>query len=182
MEQLSAQSQFDDWLAIGRRVDLSVDAEIDFADEFQLKKLVERSRSEGSEASAVCKEFFAFNRGLFYDVPPFAVGRGNWDNFMVANAKSKSIPVIDLSPKVVVIHQQHDYSHMTASRLKCYVSGPEAKENQRLAGGRNIVSGTARTHRLGARGIDKIGPMEAGLDFLRDLPRLAKLTTQLLLS
>ncbi len=180
MEQLSNQSQFENWLAIGQRTNLSVDREIDFEDDSQVQWLRQHCKTEGRRSSAVCKEYFAFNRELFKAVPAFAVGRGNWDNWMVASVKPEGIPVIDLSQQVAVIHQDHDYSHMQASRMKCYVSGEEAKQNQRLAGGRNLISGTTCSHRLNAGNIEKIGPVRASIDFLTDLPRFAKLMIQLL--
>jgi hypothetical protein len=180
LEQLSNQSQFDDWLAIGQRTNLSVDFEIDFQNPTQLQQLRKRCKTEGVRSSAVCKEYFAFNRELFRSVPPFAVGRGNWDNWMVASVKPNAVPVVDLSQVVTVIHQDHDYGHMQASRMNCYVNGEEAKENQRLAGGRNLISGTTCTHRLVDGRITKIGPVRASIDFLTDLPRFAKLMTQLL--
>ncbi len=180
LEQLSNQNQFDNWLAIGQRTNLSVDFEIDFENPTQLQQLRQRCNTEGVRSSAVCKEYFAFNREMFQSVPPFAVGRGNWDNWMVASVKPDGIPVVDLSQQVSVIHQDHDYSHMRASRMKCYVNGEEAKENQRLAGGRNLISGATCTHRLVDGRITKIGPVRASADFLMDLPRFAKLMIQLL--
>ena len=181
MEQLSNQSQYENWLAIGQRTNLSVDREIDFNDETQLQWLEQHLKATGRKSSAVCKEYFAFNRELFQQVPPFAVGRGNWDNWMVASVKPDGIPVVDLSQMVAAIHQDHDYSHMQASRMECYVNGEEAKENERLVGGRNLISGTTCTHRLVSGSIERIGTLRASADFLCDLPRFAKLMTQLLL-
>ena len=181
MEALSNQDQFEQWLAIGQRTDVAIDRELDFKDQSQLQWLEQHSRSHGKKSSHVCKEYFAFSRGLFEDVPPFAVGRGNWDNWMVASVKP-SIPVIDVSQHVSAIHQSHDYTHMQASRMNCYVNGEEARENQRLAGGRNLISGSVCTHRLEACGVEEIGFVRGAFDFVADVPRFAKLMIQLLLS
>ncbi|QEG21553.1 hypothetical protein [Mariniblastus fucicola] len=182
MEALANQDQFEHWLAIGQRLDVPIDRELDFENDSQRQWLRRRCDSHGTKSSHVCKEYFAFPRNMFQAVPPFAVGRGNWDNWMVASVKPDGAPVIDLSRQVKAVHQTHDYTHMKASRMKCYVSGEEARENERLAGGRNLISGSTCTHRLGPDGIQKIGLLRAGLDFLGDVPRFAKLMTQLLLS
>jgi hypothetical protein len=181
IEQLASHSGFQQWLAIGDRIDVAIDCLIDLECDDDRVWLQRESQSSGQRASRACKEFFAFNRELYVDVPPFAVGRGNWDNWIVANAKANRIPVVDLSKAVSVIHQAHDYSHMSGSRMRCYVNGKEARENQRLAGGRNLISGSTCTHRLDENGIEPIGIARAGLDLLRDIPRFAKLMVQLLL-
>ena len=180
IERLSSQTQLKQWLAIGQRTDVVIDREIEFESKTQVAWLEHRCKTEGEQSSRVCKEYFAFSRELFQNVPPFAVGRGNWDNWMVANAKANEIPIVDLTQQVTAIHQAHDYSHMNSSRMKCYVNGEEAIENQKLAGGRNLISGSTCTHRLGDNGIERIGIARAGFDFLQDIPRFAKLATQLL--
>jgi len=182
METLANQKQFDRWLGIGQRTDVEIDRELNFEDETQLRWLKQQKSERGTKSSHVCKEYFAFTRDLFTDVPPFAVGRGNWDNWMVASVKPMGVPVVDLSKYVSAVHQSHDYAHMQGSRMHCYVSGDEARENQRLAGGRNLISGSVCTHRLKDDRIEKIGFVRGALDFLGDVPRFAKLMAQLMLS
>lgn len=181
MESLSSQNQFEQWLAIGQRTDVAIDRELNFADADQLRWLNEKSRADGKKSSHVCKEYFAFSRSLYQDVPPFAVGRGNWDNWMVSSVKQSGVPVIDLSRQVSAIHQSHDYAHMNGSRMSCYVNGKEARENQRLAGGRNLISGSVCTHRLATDCVERIGMVRGVLDFLGDVPRFVKLMAQLML-
>ena len=182
MEALSNQNQFEKWLAIGQRTDVEIDRQLDFDTKSDLDWLKHHSNAHGEKSSHVCKEYFAFSRELFEDVPPFAVGSGNWDNWMVASVKQIGVPVIDVSDHVTAIHQSHDYTHMQASRMNCYVNGEEARENQRLAGGRNLISGSVCTHRLDAGSVEKIGRIRGALDFLADVPRFMKLMSQLLLS
>lgn len=181
MELLSEQSEFEQWLGIGQRTDLRIDRSLNFEDDDDLRWLKQHCISAGEKSSHVCKEYFAFTRGLFNDVPPFAVGRGNWDNWMVASVKPRGVPVIDLSKQITAIHQSHDYSHMQASRMNCYVNGEEALENQRLAAGRNLISGAICTHRLSDDGVGKIGLVRSAIDIAQDMPRFAKLMIQLLL-
>lgn len=182
MEALSNQRQFEEWLGIGQRTDVAIDRELNFEDEAQLQWLKQHAGERGTKSSHVCKEYFAFTRNLFENVPPFAVGRGNWDNWMVASVKPQGVPVIDLSTYVSAVHQSHDYAHMPGSRMDCYVSGEEARENQRLAGGRNLISGSVCTHRLQDGRVERIGFVRSALDFAGDVPRFLKLMAQLMRS
>ena len=87
---------------------------------------------------------------------------------------------MDLSSQVLAIHQMHDYGHAGASRMACYVNGAEARENQRLAGGRNLIAGSTASHVLGINGVEKIGTLRKMSRFVWDLPRFARLLIQLL--
>jgi hypothetical protein len=140
---------------------------------------VEAIRSKCLSTSAfdsiVCKEYFLFPRTMFDSVPDFAVGRGNWDNWMVHKAKRLCVPVIDLSRCVLAVHQKHDYSPAGLSRWRCYVAGVEARENQSLAGGRHLISGSTATWRLTKTSLCRNRMSFLYLDFWRDFPRFMKL-------
>ena len=175
-----------EFLAIGRRTDLDVNLAIEFDDRLAVKDLLEKTQQHGSLASIVCKEYFAFPRDLFDKVPPFAVGRGNWDNWMVANTKQRGVPVVDLSDQTAAIHQNHDYKHIDVDsdrrRKHCYLSGDEARENQRLAGGKHIISGSTTSHRLTNNGVERNLLPALNLKFWSDLPRFARLVRGLFFS
>ncbi|HMO13144.1 MAG TPA: hypothetical protein PKD64_01990 [Pirellulaceae bacterium] len=149
-------SELGEWLAIGCRHDLEVDSLINFENESSWQaELLESAASKTKKASIVCKDYFIFPKGLFEQIPDFAVGRGNWDNWIVAHAKSLGLPVVDISQCVTAIHQNHDYSHVKGGRFAAYVHGDEAKENQRLAGGRNLIRGSTPTWILNDEGVRK---------------------------
>ncbi len=177
------------FLAIGRRTNLDLRQAVDFGDRFAVAKLLEQTAAEGELASIVCKEYFAFRRGQFVGIPPFAVGRGNWDSWMVSQTKRDGVPVIDLSNQTIVIHQNHDYHHIDADaqtkrnfarqRKHCYLSGPEARANQRLASGKHIISGATASHRLTEDGVVKNRLGWLNFPFWSDLPRFVRLVRQL---
>ncbi len=181
----------DSFLAIGRRTDVAVDHLIDWSQSEALPKLFAEFRQQGKAASIVCKEYFAFRRSDFQDVPAFAVGRGNWDNWMVASAKQRNIPVVNLSQTTSVFHQEHHYRHLPTTdtpksnsskdRLHCYVTGDEAQENQRLAGGKNLISGSTSTWRLTYSGVVKNRLSFLNMEFWTDFGRFAGLVRQLFL-
>lgn len=185
--ELQRSALCENFLAIGRRTNLDLDRPINFRDRMSMKWLLEKTKAEGTLAAIVCKEYFAFPRELFDQLPPFAVGRGNWDNWMVTNAKRHRIAVVDLSQRVTAIHQNHDYQHIKSRtnnrrRKHCYLSGSEAQENQRLAGGRHIISGSTASHRLTSDGVVKNRCSNLNLKFWADLLRFARLVRQLFLS
>ncbi len=56
--------------------------------------------------------------------------------------------MIDVTRRIVVVHQSHDYSHVGGGLEEAYY-GAEARYNERLAGGRDhIYSLHEATHRL----------------------------------
>ena len=172
-------ADLDRFVAFGQRTDLHVERELDFDNPAEMEKLLVECRQQGEPSSIVCKEYFVFNRQLYDPIPDFAVGRGNWDNWMIYFAKQQRLPVVDVTSCVTAIHQSHDYSHFGKSRWQCYVAGTEARENQRLAGGRHVISGSTPTWSLDEDGVRKVRLSGLNLKFWLDGLRFAKLTKEL---
>lgn len=170
-------SQF---VAFGQRTELKIDREIAFGQALQIEQLMNECRSDGVVSSNICKEYFVFNRELYKNIPKFAIGRGNWDNWMIHSAKSNGVPVVNVSALVTAIHQDHDYSHVNSGRFSCYVSGEEAQENRRLAGGRHWVSGSTPTWRLTERGLRRERPAIISPAFWADIPRFVRLVMNMM--
>jgi hypothetical protein len=55
-------------------------------------------------------DYFVFAKGMYDDMPRLIVGYCFWDNWMIWEALSYKIPVIDNTDSVVAIHQNHLYS------------------------------------------------------------------------
>ena len=184
IKSLGAQESCPEFVAFGQRTDLKLEQEIDFDQQQQVEQLLLHCDRDGKPASNACKEYFIFNRELYNDVPEFAIGRGNWDNWMIHFAKQQNIPAISLSDVVRVIHQEHDYSHTltsaSAKRLHCYVSGDEARQNMQLAGGRHLISGSTPSWRLTTKGLVREKPFLISRNFWSDIPRFARLLLSLL--
>ncbi len=139
------------YLAIGQRIESDLESEIQNWSDEQFRDWIGRQQSERPRASVVCKDYFLFPRHLYLSIPDFAVGRGNWDNWMVFQAHRQGIPVVDLTEQVVALHQPHDHQH-SGGRRQAYVVGDEARENQRLAGGRHLLVGSHASHYLREHG------------------------------
>lgn len=122
---------FDDFLMIGRRYNIDIDRLIDFRGDWEgwLRSLL---RERGGLGAPTGLDFFAFRRGTFVEMPHFAVGRPAWDAWMVCDALERGIAVFDATPSVVVVHQNHDYSHVKNGTGRAW-EGPEADTNRTLA-------------------------------------------------
>ncbi|MEL7497065.1 MAG: hypothetical protein AAFN77_05605 [Planctomycetota bacterium] len=182
IEMIRRDDSIDSFVAFGRRTDIDLRESLRFDQLRDIERLMRLASNQGRIASQVCKEYFVFSRKLFQQMPPFAIGRGNWDNWIIHHAKSMNIPVINISDLVTVLHQNHDYIHTGAGRMKCYVSGDEAKRNQELGGGRHLISGSVGTLRLTKNGIRPERPLLINPAFWADVPRFVRLMSNLLFS
>ena len=129
-----------EFLVVGRRWNVDMDGPFDFEQnhwEEQLRAYaIECERLNPYKPWRYAMDYFAFSRGLFHDIPPLAVGRGGWDNWMVYRARSVRVPAIDVGNFTTVLHQNHDYSHLPMGEEEIY-KGVEAQSNIRMAGGRD---------------------------------------------
>jgi len=62
-------------------------------------------------------DLFCFPRGMYIDIPPFAIGRLGWDNWLVWRARTKGVSVVDATNAVSIIHQNHDYMSSVIRKL-----------------------------------------------------------------
>ena len=121
------------FLLVGHRWNLDVKEPFDFGSGWE-EQLRCRVREHGTLAFAYSIDFFVFPRGVLGEIPAFAIGRPRWDNWMLYRARSLRMPLIDATPVMVAVHQNHDYAHHPQG--KDGVShGDEAVINEKLAGG-----------------------------------------------
>jgi hypothetical protein len=139
--------QRDRFVLLSQRWDLDVSEPIDFSAGWvdRQSSIVNR---QGSLHRPAGSDFFLFPRSCYTETPPFAIGRAGWDNWMIYKARQEKWTVIDCTPSVTIIHQNHDYGHLPDG--KSHYTHPETDENIRLAGGPAAVRYTIldATHRL----------------------------------
>jgi hypothetical protein len=120
------------FLLIGRRYDLDVTNRLDFSGDWPA-----RLRQDVSERGRLHKpagsDYFIFPRQAFVDMPAFAIGRAGWDNWMIYHARAQGWPVVDGTPDVMIVHQNHDYRHPPGGRP--HYDQDESRVNMALAGG-----------------------------------------------
>ncbi|MBN1453370.1 MAG: hypothetical protein JW963_20310 [Anaerolineales bacterium] len=141
------QKQKTKFVLLSQRWDLDVTESIDFSDGWQDRQSLIVNR-RGQLHRPVGSDFFLFPRTCYTEIPDFAIGRAGWDNWMIYKARQEKWPVIDCTPSVMIIHQNHDYSHLPDG--KSHYTHPETDKNIRLAGGPAVVRYTVldATHRL----------------------------------
>jgi hypothetical protein len=120
-------------LLVGRRWDCDIRQPLDFSNEWE-RNLRCLLSERGKLHAHTGIDYFVFPRGLWTGIPPFAIGRGAWDTWLIYEAKSHGTPVVDLTPMVTIVHQNHDYAHVGIGKAAPFIS-PEAVENFTLAGG-----------------------------------------------
>ena len=162
---LLLQKRQPNFVLLSQRWDLDVTQPIEFTEGWQdrLRSTVHR---HGSLHRPAGSDFFLFPRACYTDVPDFTIGRAGWDNWMIYKARKESWPVIDCTPSVMIIHQNHDYSHLPGG--KPHYEHPDTNENIRLAGGQANIRYTIldATHQLAPDG-KLIRPKLTSLLFMR---------------
>jgi len=160
-KMMSLRNRF---VLVSRRWDLDVQAPIQFTDRWE-DRLRWAVREQGVLHRPAGSDFFLFPRLIYRDLPPFAIGRAGWDNWMIYKARREHWPVIDGTPSLVVVHQNHDYRHLPGGEP--HYSMPESDENIRLAGGEASIRYTIvdATHCL--RGGKLVRPALTYLRFMR---------------
>ena len=120
---------------------------LDFAEGWE-SRLGESVRKQNQLHRPAGSDFFLFPKSCYTDIPHFTIGRAGWDNWMIYKARQENWPVIDCTPSVMIVHQNHDYSHLPGG--KSHYDHPDTTENIRLAGGHASIRYTIldSTHQL----------------------------------
>jgi len=155
------------FVLLSQRWDLDVTQPIEFTEGWQ-DRLQSMVYSQGHLHRPAGSDFFLFPKACYTDIPDFAIGRAGWDNWMIYKAHQENWPVIDCTPSVMIIHQNHDYAHLPGG--KPHYEHPDTNENIRLAGGQANIRYTIldATHQLAAGG-KLVRPKLTSLRFGRKL-------------
>jgi hypothetical protein len=137
----------DKFVLLSQRWDMDITAPLEFAAGWE-RQLESTVRTQGQLHRPAGSDFFLFPKFCYMSIPDFAIGRAGWDNWMIYKARKEKWPVIDCTPSVVIVHQNHDYSHLPGG--KSHHEHPDTNENIRLAGGQAPIRYTIldSTHRL----------------------------------
>lgn len=129
------RAKYPRFLMVGRRWDTPISDAIDYSDPGWAEKIKASAVSAKQQRDRWFIDYFAFSRGLYGDdLPPFVIGTVRWDNWLIWKALSSKAPVVDASPVVIAVHQNHDYSYHPQGKKGVW-EGEEAKRNHQLAGG-----------------------------------------------
>ena len=107
------QVLFKQYMVIGQRIDLSRNASfdhlsVDWESEIWRCYLAGEAKMHGPSGM----DYFVFPRGLWQKLHPLIIGRGGYDNALVAYCLRRRIPIVDATQSIHAVHQWHDYSHL----------------------------------------------------------------------
>lgn len=138
---------FQKFLGVGRRFNLDVDCLVDFQDQRSSQQFFDFANLQASEFIMGASDYFFFRKNGFTDLPPFAVGRPYWDNWMMYSARMLRLPLIDVTLPILSVHQNHDHFHVQQIRKGPYY-GPEGDRNLEYLGIENAFALYDATHFL----------------------------------
>lgn len=126
----------DSFVMLSQRWDMDISQPMQFSPHWE-KYFREDVSAEGVLHKPTGSDFFLFPKACYQDIPDFAIGRAGWDNWMIYKARMEKYPVIDCTPSVTIVHQNHDYAHLTGA--KPHYDHPESHVNTQLAGGQAAI-------------------------------------------
>lgn len=132
------------FLLIGGRWDFDLRAPLDFADPDWRSKLRAEVLEKGQQHGPTGVDYYIFPRRMWGTIPPFAVGRTTYDNWLIWKARDLGVRVIDATRVVMSVHQNHERTYesvgITAPDPSAELDkSVEAANNLSLAGGRQHV-------------------------------------------
>ncbi len=130
----SVQEKKKAFLMVGRRWNIDFGQPLDFSQSEWQDRLRKYVKESGRPTPPEWIDYFIFPRSLYKDLLPLAIGRAGFDNWLLWKARSLRAPIIDASQVVMVVHQNHDYSHHPQGKQGVW-GGAEAKRNWQLMRG-----------------------------------------------
>jgi hypothetical protein len=129
---LAVKRQAQNFLMVGRRWGLNVDAPLDFGEGWE-GDLRDEINRRGMLHPKFSIDYFVFPRGQYEQMPDFVIGRPQWDNWMIYHTRSMGWPVVDATESVLAVHQNHDYRHLPGNQPPHGLE--EGRRNRQYAGG-----------------------------------------------
>jgi hypothetical protein len=127
------RAQYEKFMMVGRRWDLDWNQPLDFSQPGWAETIRSRALHANVQRPGNYIDYFVFTRGLCDHLLPLAVGRFSWDNYLLWRARSRGAALVDASPVIVAVHQNHDYSHYAGGTQDIRL-GPERKQNRETVG------------------------------------------------
>jgi len=141
-------------LMVGRRWNIEIRERLDFESTWE-KNLSTRVLREGKLYPYFAIDYFVFPMNALGEIPPLAIGRPAWDNWVIYRSLTLGLPVVDMTDAVMVIHQNHDYSHHPGGWAGA-MKGEESKRNIEIVGEvAHVHSLLDATHKLTRAGLKR---------------------------
>ena len=129
----TVQRRFPKSLVVSKRVNLDIAETLNFDARWE-EAIKQRASATGRDEHYSGIDVFVFPKGMYAQVPDFAIGRLWFDHWLIKAVREQNLPVVDASLVAPVLHQNHDYSHVAGGKEKVW-RGQEAERNFKLYGG-----------------------------------------------
>ena len=129
----TVQGKFPKSLLISKRINLDVAEKLNFDDRWE-EIVKQRASASGRGGHYTAIDVFVFPKGMYPQIPDFAIGRLWFDQWLIKAVREQKLPVVDASLVAPVLHQNHDYGHVAGGREQVW-RGQEAERNFQLYGG-----------------------------------------------
>jgi hypothetical protein len=136
-----------EFLAVGRKTNIELTSLLDFGDPGWERRLRDAVAEQGHYVT-YDSDFFVYRNGMFSGMPPFAIGRCFWTQWLMYDTIRRGIPMIDTTPVVTSVEPRHDYSHAHSTGGSKRLSGVEYESNRRLFRGCQYYTTVDSTHVL----------------------------------
>lgn len=151
----TVHSHFGKFLAIGFRYNIDVQSTIDFSIKSKSQEFFIRAEQKAVKESSSAIDLFCFSKGLFKNIPEFAVGRPGFDNWLIWKARRTFTPVIDITNDAKIYHQNHSYNFRGFQSHSDILNSKEAKINNKLIGSNSLTLNDANWFLLKGKVIKK---------------------------
>ena len=140
------------FLMISQRWDTDIVNPLPFDDPAWQKSLRNLAQTTGVQQIPHFVDYFVFSIGLYDQVPPLLIGRSFWDWWLVWKGLSRRAAVVDCTPFVVAVHQNHSHGYHPMGKQGTN-EDELAKRNIALAGnGKNLRYTLDSNYQLDAQG------------------------------
>jgi hypothetical protein len=129
----AVQKEFPKSLLISKRINLDIAEKLKFDARWE-ESLKRRAGAIGQDEHYTGIDVFVYPKGMYPQIPDFAIGRLWFDHWLIKAVLQQNLPVVDASLVAPVLHQNHDYSHVAGGKEKVW-RGQEAERNFKLYGG-----------------------------------------------
>lgn len=125
--------RFPQFLGVAHRLNIDLDEPLDFTQRGE-EKLRREILPKGVPGDSTAIDLFVFPPSTYASVPPLVLGRAWFDQWLIKDARTRKIPVVDITRVARAIHQNHEYLHIAGGQQGAYW-GEEARRNLAIYGG-----------------------------------------------
>jgi len=129
------------FLAVGSRWDLDVKTTINFTRGDEALSFWDYAKKNAEMHRPAGIDYFIYNKALWNNIPPLAIGRFGWDNWLLWKARRLGVPLINLTEGIFAVHQNHNYN------FNNYINKAGVKKSKDAGNNQTIIKNNKLTLR-----------------------------------